>query len=158
MIWVCGAGGEGGGGGDGGVAVGDPPDRKLFGFAENYRLQSAYEKHLIIKIVLVRGGGRGWGGVSVSPHPTLTPPPLPPPALYPTVSVCKFIPKSFLHRFLPQRHGAAEGGEGLRGGSEDPPVPPRVHTDGHPSASSARAPPRHPPPGSPHAAEGPSSH
>lgn len=25
--------------------------------AENYRLQSAYEKHLIIKIVLVRGHG-----------------------------------------------------------------------------------------------------
>lgn len=58
-----------------------PPDRKPFGFAENYRLQSAYEKHLIIKIVLVRGGGmtdRGWGGVLVSPIPTLTPllPPL----------------------------------------------------------------------------------
>ena len=140
------------------MAVGDPPDRKLFGFAENYRLQSAYEKHLIIKIVLVRGGGRGWGGVSVSPHPTLTPPPLPPPALYPTVSVCKFIPKSFLHRFLPQRHGAAEGGEGLRGGSEDPPRPtPGAHRRTSLSQQRPRPPPT-PPPGSPHAAEGPSSH
>lgn len=57
-----------------------PPDRKPFGFAENYRLQSAYEKHLIIKIVLVRGGDdrQGVGGVLVSPIPTLTPllPPL----------------------------------------------------------------------------------
>lgn len=39
-----------------------PPPNPSLCPAENYRLQSAYEKHLIIKIVLVRGELRGWEG------------------------------------------------------------------------------------------------
>lgn len=72
------------GGHSGGAGRGDPPPKTHpLGSAENYRLQSAYEKHLIIKIVLVRGwmgrGGVG-GGTDEGPsgRPALTLPSLPP--------------------------------------------------------------------------------
>lgn len=108
---------------------------------ENYRLESAYEKHLIIKVVLVSGvhrqdrrgtterlGGRGHGRKC-----RVTLPPLP------AVPVCQLVSEPLLHRLLPQGHGAPQRGEALapvaaRGagpGTRGPwalqPLPPLLH-------------------------------
>lgn len=83
---------------------------------ENYRLESTYERHLIIKVVLVskhacakrRGGweGKGTGG-SAGQGCRMTP------AACLPVPVCQLVLESVLHRLLPQRHGPPERGEGL---------------------------------------------
>lgn len=99
-------------------------------------------------------GERGCGGGTQMRVPAAAP--RSPCPLSPPVSVCKFIPKSFLHRFLPQRHGAAQGGKGQRTGPAR--TPPKKNlpnalgwTDGRPRASGTRT---RPPPLllSPHAA------
>lgn len=82
----------------------------LFPRPENYRLQSAYENNLIIKMVFVSHNSCFvleedtdiWSyPVSVS-------------LMFSgcfTVWVHQFLPQSFLHWVLPQGHGATEGGE-----------------------------------------------
>lgn len=75
---------------------------------ENYRLQSAYEKNLIIKMVLVSDlSVPKYLSRNVSPCLLM-------PFLSLPVSVCKFISQPFLHWILPQRHGAAERGRRYR--------------------------------------------
>lgn len=81
----------------------------LFPHPENYRLQSAYENNLIIKMVFVSHNAfvleANTDILSYSVSVSL---------MFSgcfTVWIHQFLPQSFLHWVLPQRHGATEGGE-----------------------------------------------